>query len=44
MEDGSWISENTAIDTFIEVIKALGIKNVKNLGKYEAIDTSGSRS
>ena len=31
MEDGSWISENTAIDTFIEVIKALGIKNVKNL-------------
>ena len=32
MEDGSWISEDLAIDTFIEVIKALEIKNVKNLG------------
>ena len=31
MEDGRWISEDTAIDTFIEVIKALGIENVKNL-------------
>ena len=31
MEDGSWISEDLAIDTFIEVIKALGIENVKNL-------------
>lgn len=32
MEDGSWISEGKAIDTFIEVIKELGIENVKNLG------------
>ena len=36
MEDGRWISEDTAIDTFIEVIKALGIENVKKLDKYEA--------
>ncbi|MDE0638457.1 MAG: GIY-YIG nuclease family protein [Candidatus Poribacteria bacterium] len=32
MEDGLWISEDMAIDTFIEVIKELGIENVKNLG------------
>ena len=32
MPDGTLISENTAIDTFIEVIKALGIEKVKNLG------------
>ena len=36
MEDGSWISEDTAIDTFIEVIKKIGIEKVKDLGKYEA--------
>jgi transcriptional regulator with XRE-family HTH domain len=36
MEDGTWISENTGIDTFIEVIKKIGIEKVKNLGKYEA--------
>ncbi len=30
--DGRWISEDTAIDTFIEVIKTLGIKKVKQLG------------
>ena len=32
MADGRWISEDTAIDTFIEVIEALGIEKVKNLG------------
>ena len=32
MEDGTWISEDMAIDTFIEVIKALGIKEVMDLG------------
>ena len=32
MADERWISEDTAIDTFIEVIKALGIDKVKNLG------------
>ena len=32
MENGEWISEDTGIDTFIEVIKALGIEAVKNLG------------
>ena len=31
MEDGTWISENTGIDTFIEVIKELGIEEVKKL-------------
>ncbi len=29
MEDGSWISEDKAIDTFIEVIKVIGIEKVK---------------
>ena len=29
--DGTWISENTGIDTFIKVIKTLGIEEVKNL-------------
>ena len=29
--DGTWISKNTGIDTFIEVIKAIGIEEVKNL-------------
>lgn len=32
MADGRWISEDTAIDTFIEVIKTLGIEKVKQLG------------
>ena len=36
IEEGSWISKDTAIDTFIEVIKKIGIEKVKNLGKYEA--------
>ena len=36
MEDESWISENTGIDTFIEVIKKIGIERVKELDKYEA--------
>ena len=31
MPDGTWISENTGIDTFIEVIKAIGIEKVKEL-------------
>ena len=31
MEDGTWISENTGIDTFIEVIKKLEIEEVKKL-------------
>ena len=31
MPDGNWISENTGIDTFIEVIKAIGIEEVKKL-------------
>ena len=31
MADGRWISENTAIDTFIEVIKELEIEAVKEL-------------
>ena len=31
MSDGTWISENTGIDTFIEVIKAIGIEEVKKL-------------
>ena len=31
MADGRWISEKTAIDTFIETIKALGIDEVKKL-------------
>ena len=31
MEDGTWISEDTGIDTFIEVIKAIGIEEVKKL-------------
>ena len=29
--DGTWISENTGIDTFIEVIKAIEIEEVKKL-------------
>ena len=29
--DGTWISENTGIDTFIEVIKTIGIEKVKDL-------------
>ncbi len=36
MEDGSWISENTGIETFIEVIKQIDIEKVKELNKYEA--------
>ena len=31
MEEGIWIAENTGIDTFIEVIKAIGIEEVKKL-------------
>ncbi len=31
MPDGTWISERTAINTFIEVIKAIGIEEVKEL-------------
>ena len=31
MDSGHWISEDTGIDTFIEVIKTLGIEEVKNL-------------
>lgn len=31
MLDGNFISENTGIDTFIEVIKAIGIEEVKKL-------------
>ena len=31
MADGRWISEGTAIDTFIEVIKEIGIEEVKKL-------------
>ena len=31
MADGHWIAENTGIDTFIEVIKAIGIEEVKKL-------------
>ena len=31
MANGRWISEDTAIDTFIEVIKELGIEDVKKL-------------
>ena len=31
MEEGTWIAENTGIDTFIEVIKAIGIEEVKKL-------------
>ena len=34
MPDGTWISENTGIDTFIEVIKAIGIEEVKELDIY----------
>ena len=34
MEGEHWISKDTAIDTFIEVIKALGIKEVENLGLF----------
>ena len=33
MKDGRWISEDSAIDTFIEVIKALGIEKVRKLEK-----------
>ncbi len=31
MEDGTWIAEDRAIDTFIEVIKEIGIEEVKKL-------------
>ncbi len=31
MEDGTWIAENTGIDTFIQVIKELEIEEVKKL-------------
>ena len=31
MEDGTWIAEDTGIDTFIEVIRAIGIEEVKEL-------------
>ena len=31
MEEGTWIAESTGIDTFIEVIKAIGIEEVKKL-------------
>ena len=31
MADGRWISEDAVIDTFIEVIKELGIEEVKKL-------------
>ena len=31
MPDGTWIAENTGIDTFIQVIKAIGIEAVKKL-------------
>lgn len=34
MSDGSWISEGKAIDIFIEVIKAIGIEEVKKLGLH----------
>lgn len=34
MADGRWISENTAIDTFIRVIKELGMEKVKNLNLF----------
>ena len=34
MEDGTWISKDTAIDTFIEVIRTLGIDEVKKLDLY----------
>ena len=34
MADGRWISEDTAIDTFIEVIKELGMEGVKNLNLF----------
>ena len=34
MADERWISEDTAIDTFIEVIKVLGIEKVKNLNLF----------
>ena len=32
--DGTWISENTGIDTFIEVIKTIEIEEVKKLDLY----------
>ena len=32
MENEHWISKDTGIDTFIEVIKELGMEEVKNLG------------
>ena len=31
MPDGTWIAENTGIDTFIQVIKVIGIEEVKKL-------------
>ena len=36
MEDGSWISENREIDTFIEAIRKIGIERVRELNKKEA--------
>ena len=34
MEDGRWISVDTGIDTFIKVIKELGMEGVKNLNLF----------
>ena len=34
MENGLWISKTTAIDTFIDVIKEIGIKEVKKLDVF----------
>ena len=34
MEDCTWIAENTGIDTFIEVIKTIGIEEVKKLDLF----------
>ena len=34
MHDGNFISKNTGIDTFIEVIKVIGIEEVKKLDLY----------
>ena len=31
MEDGTWISDDTGIDTFIKVIEAIGIEDVRRL-------------
>ena len=34
MPDGTWISKNTGIDTFLEVIKVIGIEKVKELDLF----------